>query len=60
MAKCKYCGLKAGLFKEFHETCEEKFIKGQESIITQTKDAIINISDLNLVKSNIQSIASKS
>ena len=60
MAKCKYCGIKAGLFKEFHGTCEEELLKGQESIISQTKDAVFNKSDLNLLKSNIETIASKS
>lgn len=60
MSKCKYCGEKAGLFKDSHDDCEQQYLYGRQSIISKLESSLFNGSDLSEVENEIQDIASSS
>jgi hypothetical protein len=60
MSKCKYCGEKAGLFKDSHEDCETKYLTGRQEIISKLERSVFIDSDLSEVENEILAIASRS
>lgn len=60
MAKCKFCGEKAGLFKDSHEECEQQYLNGRKTIISILQNSVFNDSDLSEVENEIHTIASRS
>jgi hypothetical protein len=60
MAHCKYCGESAGLFKNEHEACKEKFQKGKEKITSSVHDSVFTKTDLGILDKDIKKIAKDS
>ncbi|MBN1970355.1 MAG: hypothetical protein JW870_13380, partial [Candidatus Delongbacteria bacterium] len=60
MSKCKYCGEKAGLFKDSHEECKQKFENGRRMIISQLESSVFGDSNLSKIKNEIHSTAANS
>lgn len=60
MGDCKYCGEHAGLFKNKHEKCKEKFQTGQEKIIGKVRDAVFANANLWNLEKEIRKIAEES
>ena len=58
MGTCKYCGNKAGLFKNEHKECHSKYLSGTYKIPEITFNAIIEQSDFTKLDYDIGEIAS--
>jgi ribosomal protein L30E len=56
MGNCIYCGLKAGIFSNYHKECKFLNTSGKERISEVLKNAIINSFDLNEINIEIESI----
>jgi len=60
MSNCKYCGQKAGFFKNKHPKCELDYYQGRRDIINNAKKAIINNADFQLLENETMEIAHRS
>ncbi len=47
MAKCRYCGEKAGLFRSKHKECEKKHDNGSHQIFIEVFDVLIGAKELD-------------
>ena len=59
MAKCKYCGEKAGLFRSKHKECEEKNLEGKTDIGLMVFDALEGKEKMEGLKGRVNKIASE-
>jgi len=57
MSKCKYCGEKAGLFKDRHDECEQKYLIGKQKFYNLLKTKVFKNPDWTEFKEQLEKIA---
>ena len=57
MGKCRYCNLKAGLFREAHDTCAQEAITAIEDLRLLVADAIRHSSDAHRLSQRMGELA---
>lgn len=60
MGKCKFCNQSAGLFKNRHKECEEKYNNGKKEIIRLIETKIVKATDYPNLRTDIENISKNS
>jgi hypothetical protein len=54
MATCPYCGKEAGLFRKFHQECQDRYTEGRARMISMVADAITSGGNLAVLGKELE------